>query len=165
MNLNEIKLERVEVESKEQLENLMSLYLHDLSEFAPDLKVNENGKFHYDGLELYFKSEDLNPFFILYKGEVAGFVLFNSGKYVTKDIDYVIHELFLLKAFRKKGIANAAVETLLNTYKGTYKIVQISSNNKAVHFWTRFYEKHGIKYEQSKERLDDIDCNVQVFKV
>lgn len=165
MNLNETKLERVTIDSKVKLENLMSMYLHDLSEFAADLKINEDGKFEYGGLELYFKSEDLTPYFITYKGEVAGFVLFNSGKYVPKDIDYVIHELFILKGFRKKGIAKAAIKILLDTYKGRYRIVQISTNNTAVNFWTRFYEMQGIKYVESKEKLDDIDGNVQVFKV
>jgi Fe-S cluster biosynthesis and repair protein YggX len=45
MNLNEKKLERISIESKAKLENLMSIYLHDLSEFASDLKINEDGKF------------------------------------------------------------------------------------------------------------------------
>lgn len=165
MNLNEIELERVNIESKAKLENLMSIYLHDLSEFAADLKINEDGKFEYDGLELYFKSEDLTPYFITYKGEVAGFVLFNTGKYVPKDIDYVVHELFILKGFRNKGIGNAAIRILLDKYKGKYRIVQISTNKTAVNFWTKFYEKQGIEYIESKEKHDDLEGNVQIFNV
>ncbi len=165
MNLNEIKLELVTIESKEKLENLMSIYLHDLSEFADDLKINEDGKFEYDGLEMYFKSEDLTPYFITYQGEMAGFVLFNTGKYVPKDIDYVVHELFLLKGYRKKGVGNAAIRILLDTYKGKYKIEQISSNMSAVNFWRKFYEKQGIKYIESKEINYDFECSVQIFDI
>ncbi|MBU5592321.1 GNAT family N-acetyltransferase [Clostridium sp. MSJ-4] len=165
MNLNETKLERITVDSKAKLENLMSIYLHDLSEFAADLKINEEGRFEYDGLELYFKSEDLTPYFIIYQGEVAGFVLFNKGKYVPKDIDYVIHELFILKGFRKKGIGIAAIRILLDQCKGKYRIVQISTNKIAVNFWIKFYENQGIKYIESKEKLDDLDGNVQIFNV
>lgn len=165
MNLNEIELERANIESKAKLENLMSIYLHDLSEFAADLKINEDGKFEYDGLELYFKSEDLTPYFITYKGEVAGFVLFNTGKYVPKDIDYVVHELFILKSFRKKGIGNAAIKILLDKYKGKYRIVQILTNKIAVNFWTKFYKKQHIEYIESKEKQDDLEGNVQVFNV
>jgi predicted acetyltransferase len=165
MNLNETKLERISIESKAKLENLMSIYLHDLSEFAADLKINEDGKFEYDGLELYFKSEDLTPYFITYQGEVAGFVLFNTGKYVPKDIDYVVHELFLLKGLRNKGVANAAIKILLDAYKGKYRIVQISTNKTAVKFWTKFYQKQGIKYVESKEKHDDLEVNVHIFNV
>jgi len=153
MSSNEIKLERVTIESKAKLENLMSIYLHDLSEFADDLKINKDGKFEYDGLEMYFKSEDLTPYFITFQGEVAGFVLFNTGRYAPRDIDYVVHELFLLKGFRNKGIGNSAIRILLDTYKGKYRIVQISSNKPAVNFWTKFYANQGIKYIESKEKL------------
>lgn len=165
MNLNEIKVERITIDSKAKLENLMSIYLHDLSEFVADLKINEEGKFEYDGLELYFKSEDLNPYFIIYQDEVAGFILFNTGKYVPKDIDYVVHELFILKGFRKKGIGSTAIRILLDKYKGKYKIVQISSNKTAVNFWMKFYEKQGIKYIEAREKLDDLEGNVQIFTV
>lgn len=165
MNLNKAKLERVTVVSKVKLENLMSIYLHDLSEFADDLKINEDGRFEYDGLDLYFKSEDLTPYFITYQGEVAGFVLFNTGKYVPKDIDYVVHELFILKNFRNKGIGSAAIRILLDEFKGKYRIVQISTNKTAVNFWIKFYDKQGIKYIESKEKLDDLDCDVQIFDV
>jgi predicted acetyltransferase len=165
MNLNETKLERITIDSKAKLENLMSIYLHDLSEFAADLKINQEGKFKYCGLELYFKSDELTPYFITYQGEVAGFVLVNTGKYIPKDIDYVVHELFILKGFRNKGIGSIAIRILLDKYKGKYKVVQISTNKTAVNFWIKFYEKQGIKYIQSKENLDDLEVNVQTFNV
>ncbi len=165
MNLNEVKLEPVTIESKEKLKNLMSIYLHDLSEFASDLKINEDGKFEYDGLELYFKSEDLKPFFITYYGEAVGFVLLNTGRYIPEDRDYVVNELFLLKGFRKKGIANTAIKNLLETYRGKYEIAQISNNKLAVNFWKKFYENHSIKYTESREIIDSIEGNVQRFNV
>ncbi|MBK1812213.1 GNAT family N-acetyltransferase [Clostridium sp. YIM B02505] len=165
MNLKEVALERVTIDSKAKLENLTSLYLHDLSEFADDLKINKDGKFEYEGLELYFKSEDLNPFFITYRGEVAGFVLFNTGKYAPKDINYVVHELFVLKSFRNKGMANEAIKILMDTYKGKYKVVQISTNKLAAKFWMKFYENQGIKYIETKEKDDDLEINVQIFNV
>lgn len=164
MNLNEVTLEKVTFESITKLENLMSLYLHDLSEYASDLKISNNGKFEYEGLDLYFKAEDLHPFFITHQGETAGFVLLNSGKYVPRDIDYEVHELFLLKGYRKKGISTAAINNLLNLYKGTYKIVQIASNSPAIHFWTNFYKRNGINYTEVNDVFDGIDGRAQIFK-
>ncbi|GKU24244.1 GNAT family N-acetyltransferase [Clostridium folliculivorans] len=165
MNLKEVGLEKITIDSKTKLENLISLYLHDLSEFADDLKINEDGKFEYEGLELYFKSKDLTPFFITYRGEVVGFVLFNTGKYAPKDINYVIHELFILKSFRNKGVASDAIKILMDTYKGKYKVVQISTNKTAVKFWMKFYENQSIKFTEAKEKDDDLEINVQIFNV
>jgi predicted acetyltransferase len=165
MSLNKLELKSITSDQKHILESLMSLYLHDLSEFADDLKVNEEGKFEYEGLELYFKTEDLKPFFIIYQSEVAGFVLLNTGKYTPKDIDYIVHELFLLKGYRKKGLAGATVKKLLDLYKGNYKVVQIASNKPAVSFWKRFYEEQGIQYIESKEVVDELEGIVQTFHV
>ena len=43
MNLKEIRLERIGVESKAKLENIISLYLHDLSEFAAERDLEIRG--------------------------------------------------------------------------------------------------------------------------
>jgi predicted acetyltransferase len=163
MNLNEIKSEQVTLKTKTKLESLMNLYLHDLSEFASDLKINENGKFEYEGFELYFTSEDLKPFFITYQDDVVGFVLLNTGKYVPRDIDYTIHEVFLLRGFRKKGIGTVAIKKLLELYKGKYYIVQLGNNKTAINFWKNFYRIEEIKYTETKEIVDNFECCKQVF--
>jgi len=163
MNLNEIKLEQVTLKTKTKLENLMNLYLHDLSEFASDLKINEDGKFEYEGFELYFTSDDLKPFFIIYQDGMVGFVLLNTGKYVPRDIDYTIHEVFLLRGFRKKGIATVSIKKLFDLYKGRYNIVQLGNNKIAIDFWKSFYKIEGIKYTEIKEIVDNFECCTQIF--
>ncbi|HCQ90607.1 MAG TPA: GNAT family N-acetyltransferase [Clostridium sp.] len=131
---NEVKLLPIDAKSQLIFKNLMTLHLHDLSEFADDLKINSEGLFEYDGIEYYFKSEDLKPFFIYVNTDIAGFVLLNSGKYVSENIDYSVHELFLMKAYRKKGIASIVVEKLFELYKGNYKVVQLYHNTPAINF-------------------------------
>jgi predicted acetyltransferase len=163
MNLNEITLEKVTLKSKTKLENLMNLYLHDLSEFASDLKINEDGKFQYEGLELYFTSEDLKPFFITYQDKVVGFILLNTGKYVPRDIDYTVHEFFILRSFRKKGIGTVAINKLFDLYKGKYNVGQLGNNKTAISFWKNFYKIQGIKYTETKEAVDNFECCTQMF--
>jgi len=163
MDLNKINLEQVTLKKKTKLESLMNLYLHDLSEFASDLKINEDGKFKYDGFELYFTSEDLKPFFITYHDEMVGFVLLNTGKYVPSDIDYTIHEVFLLRGFRKKGIGTVAIKKLFELYKGKYNIVQLGNNKIAIDFWKNFYKIEGLKYTETKEIVDNFECCTQIF--
>lgn len=165
MNLNEIELKIVTLETKHILENLLNLYLHDLSEFAYDLKINKNGQFEYDGMGFYFSQEELKPFFICFHDEIVGFVLLNSGKFVPKDIDYSVNELFILNAFRKKGIARAAVRKLLQIYNGTYEIAQLSRNKLAIKFWNTFYKNEGIEYIGEMQIIDECECYVQKISV
>jgi len=42
---SEIKLLPIDAKSQSIFKNLMTLYLHDLSEFADDLKINSEGLF------------------------------------------------------------------------------------------------------------------------
>lgn len=165
MNLDAIELVPATAETRNKLENLITLYLHDLSEFADDLKVNQDGKFEYEGIELYFTRDELKPFFIYFHDEVVGFILLNSGNFVPKDIDYSVHEFFILKSFRKKGIGSAAVRKLMDIYKGKYKIVQLAGNKPAINFWKSFYRKQGIEYSESIEVIDDLKGLIQVLYV
>lgn len=82
-----VRLVEAEENDIELLENLMTLYLHDLSSYAKDLKINVRGKFIYDGMNYYFSEAELMPFLILYGDEPAGFILLNSGKYVSLAVD------------------------------------------------------------------------------
>ena len=163
MNLDNINLVKVKLEGKAKLKGLMSLYLHDLSEFAKDLKINEDGLFEYEGIDLYFEDEELMPFFICSENEVVGFVLVNSGKFIGPNIDYSIHELFILKGFRKKGIARIAIKKILNSYMGEYKVEQLKENKTAIRFWKNFYEVQSIKYIEQKEEIDGFECLIQIF--
>lgn len=165
MNYDDIKLAEVEIEKMHILENLMVLYLHDLSEFSEDLKVNDDGKFVYDGLEFYFRTEELKPFFIYYRDEIAGFILLNSGQYVPMAIDYSVHEFFILKSFRKKGIGSIVIKKIFDAYKGKYKIVQLKNNKPAIAFWTNLYKKQGIQYSMLEEKSDGIECMMQIFNI
>lgn len=163
--LNEVRLELVTFEERTKLENLITLYLHDLSEFADDLKINIDGKFEYGGLELYFSKEDLKPFFIIYKEEVVGFLLFNSGKYVPRNVDYSVHEVFILKGFRKKGICFAAIKEIFALYKGRYKIEQLEKNKTAIDFWRKLYKTEKLEYSETKEKIDELVGYAQIFNV
>lgn len=161
----DIKLLKVDKEKENILKSLMSLYLHDLSEFADDLEVNEKGIYEYEGIELYFSKVELNPFLIYCNDKIAGFLLLNSGKYVLKDIDYSIHEIFILKSYRGKGVATSAIKKIFYGYKGKYKVEQLQDNKLALDFWKRFYKKQNIIYEEEIEVIDGFNGCTQVFTV
>lgn len=149
---------KISEEKENILKNLVSLYLHDLSEFADDLKINEGGRFEYDGIEYYFNRQGLKPFLIYCNNEIAGFILLNTGSFVPEEAQYSIHELFILKSFRKKGIATMAIKKIFQIYKGKYKVEQLQDNKLAIIFWNRFYKKQNIDYEEKVEVIDNLNC-------
>lgn len=161
----DIKVEVVGVEQENVLNNIVGLYLHDLSEYADDLKINSEGKFEYEGLHYYFTEKELTPFFIYWKNEIVGFLLLNSGKYVPEDAEFSIHEIFVLKSFRGKGIAFHAVSKILEMYKGKYRVEQLKKNETAIKFWKNFYKKLGLDYVEKKELLDGFEVYTQLFCV
>lgn len=162
---SEIKLVPIKLETKGILENLMTVYLHDLSGFADDLKVNKCGKFEYEGLELYFTKEELKPYLIYLKDDIVGFVLLNTGKYVPQDIDFSIHEFFILKGFRRRGIGAIATKKLFDSYRGKYRIDQLANNKPVINFWKNVYKDQGIEFIETIETVDDLECYTQVFNV
>ncbi|QOR36785.1 GNAT family N-acetyltransferase [Clostridium sp. 'deep sea'] len=160
-----INIEIVSEEQQEVLKNIVSLYLHDLSQYADDLQINKNGLFIYEGIELYFKQPDLLPYFIKLENNIIGFILVNMGRYVPKDVDLSVHEFFILKSYRRKGFGKRAIQVLFKCHVGTYKIEQIANNLPAVKFWSNLYSQLQIEYTESQELLDDIPGVSQVFKI
>lgn len=53
----------VSKDEKHILQNLYSLYLHDLSEFTEGLDISTDGSFEFDSFELIWKEEGLTPYF------------------------------------------------------------------------------------------------------
>ena len=165
MCLQDIKVEIIDAEKESVLENMVSVYLHDLSEYADDLKINTEGKFEYEGLHYYFTEKELMPFFIYWKNEIAGFLLLNSGKYVPEDVEFSIHEIFVLKSFRGRGVALGAVSKIIEMYKGKYRVEQLKMNKTAINFWKNFYKRLNIDYVEKEEILDGFEVYTQLFCV
>jgi predicted acetyltransferase len=102
----ELLIDKVNSDRKEILKNLMTLYLHDLSEFIDNISLNSNnGLFEFDVLDWFFEKEGLTPFFINLGGEPVGFILLQSGPYSNQEYaDYVLNSFFIIKNQRRKGI-------------------------------------------------------------
>ncbi|GAA0327526.1 GNAT family N-acetyltransferase [Bacillus carboniphilus] len=160
-----VRIVKVGIAEKSIFESLVSLYLHDLSEYTNDLDINSQGNFEYNGLHLYWEREELIPFFILLEEKVVGFVLLNQSPFIPAGFDYGINELFVLRKFRGKDIAKMAVKELFSMYKGTYYIVQLTKNQPAVNFWRRLYKNLNLKVDYIEKTVDGEPCNLQKVSV
>ncbi|SMF78942.1 Predicted acetyltransferase [Paenibacillus uliginis N3/975] len=162
-----MQITKVEQSGKDILKQLMTLFLHDLSEFNSDLEINQsNGLFEFDVLEWFFEKEGLTPYFIKAEDKVIGFILLQSGPFSNQEYaDYVLNSFFILKKYRRKGLGREACKEFFNQYPGRYAISQILTNTPAIHFWKSIYKSFNIEFYEKEELEDGHEVIYQYFKV
>ena len=121
------------------LENLLELYVHDMSEVFTEIDVGPDGRFGYPKLPLYWAEPDRRfAFVVRCDGKVAGFVLATLGSPVSSDPStYDVAELFVLRRYRGAGVGRSAAAFLFRALPGKWTVRVAESNEKALPFWTR----------------------------
>jgi predicted acetyltransferase len=124
-------------EDAELLENLLELYIHDMSEVFPYVQVAPNGRFGYARLPLYWSEPDRRfAFLIRYGDRVAGFVLATRGSPISDDPNVLdVAEFFVLRQYRRSGVGREAAFLLWNRLPGTWTVRVLETNRGAVTFW------------------------------
>ncbi|WP_249599001.1 GNAT family N-acetyltransferase [Peribacillus frigoritolerans] len=150
----------VSKDEKHILQNLYSLYLHDLSEFTEGLDISTDGSF-----ELIWKEEGLTPYFLKKDMKIAGFLLLLERPFLKKDYDYSVNDIFILKKYRRKGTAISLLKELFKQKKGSYFVVQLANNIPAVIFWRKIFSELSIDFEEKKQIVDNEECLVQSFQI
>lgn len=118
------------------LENLLELYLHDLSEVFL-IELGADGRFGYETLALYWAEPERRFAFLIKSGErVAGFVLVTRGSPVSDDPNVLdVAEFFVLRRYRREGVGRRAASLLWERMPGDW-IVRVSTGNRgALPFW------------------------------
>lgn len=141
-------LQKAAPTEKNILRNLYSFYLHDLSAYSASLKTNSEGTFEFDAFDLIWEKEGLTPYFIKYNEELAGFLLLIEPP-LAKRADYSINDFFLFNQYRRKGIGEEALRILWDEKPGSYYIVQLSTNQKAVAFWKKIFQRFSLPFEET----------------
>lgn len=132
------------------IQNLWPLYQHDLSAFEGNVP-NRHGIFsdddatttlaqHAVSMEPWWKDpESLYPYLILADGAPAGFNLIAGRARLPREIpaDFVVHEFFLLHAYRGREIAERAAHLGFDRHRGRWEVVTEVTNARAIAFWRR----------------------------
>jgi len=160
--MNLILKEVLETE-KAILNNLYSLYLHDLSNFTSQIDIGEDGRFEYEDLDEFWLTEGLSPYFITLDKNIIGFILLVERPFLKKDYDYGVNDLFVLNKYKGRGLGTKAIETLFQLKKGKYFVIELMENKPAVSFWKRLYSKLNIQFEEKQNVVDDEQCLIQTF--
>ena len=126
----DITLKEIELEKKDILNNLMQLYLHNISlNFPMDFDSN-TGMYGYDDIEKYFENDNNKAFFILKENEIAGFMLIDLS-----DEKNIVQEMFILNNYKRKGVGKTAVSILFDKFRGNWEIKSLPCSKSAEKFW------------------------------
>lgn len=125
-----IKIEKINKSERNLLENLMQLYLHDLSKYFPIDFNSQNCKYDYD-LSKYF--DENYAYFIKEDNNILGFILVDNNK----NNNYEISEIFVLNNYKGKKIGEKAVDKIFDTYKGNWTIKAVPLSPLAESFWNK----------------------------
>lgn len=148
----EIKIERVKISERKKLENLLQLYLHDLSLYFPIEFNSKTCKYEYD-LNKYFEND--YAYFIKSSNDILGFILVDNNL----NDNYEISEMFVLNNYKGKKIGEEAVKKIFNIYKGNWVIKAVPLSPLAESFWKKtvknytngnFRLEHTGKYDRAE---------------
>ena len=137
-----VKLVKVESKDKSILQNLFQLYMHDITASLP-MDVNEHGLFEYNYIDSYFTEENRYAYLIYIDNKIGGFVLIDDEFMVLdkqKENDtacYDFSEMFILNAYKKKGIGEVVVKQIFDMYKGNWEIRPVPRSEGAKRFWLK----------------------------
>jgi predicted acetyltransferase len=153
------------------LMNLYSLYGHDISEFTSGSNVNERGLFEFEDVDEFLHGESVNDvslkaYIILIGDRPAGFLLLGSGEYALEGCNFIIYDLFIIRKYRKMGIASGVMREVFSHNPGKYCVSDIESNIAAVNFWRGLTKQHDPDCtEESFITPDDEKFLCQIFQV
>lgn len=149
-----VELQLVHETQKEILYNVLQKYLYEMTRYYED-EMDDNGNYPYKYFDDYFVEPTRKAMFILFNHKLAGFVLLNNHSYINRATDHVIAEFSVFPIYRKRGIAQKAVELLYSQYPGKWELKFNLCNIPAANFWMKSTEKFKpVVYElEDKEQV------------
>jgi len=131
--MNEVRVEAAGPARRETLENLMQLYLYDMSAYE-DGPLNERGRFPVGpDIDAYGSEAGRYPFLIWRGDEPVGFALVRR---IDADT-FAIAEFFVRRGRRRSGIGARAARALFDAFRGTWRVAELERNAPAQRFWRR----------------------------
>lgn len=136
------------------IKNLYPLYLHDLSEIYGNVP-NEYGIYEdepiktlieqYDVQDEWIKYPDRRfPFIIMVDNMPAGFTLVSTKPMAPKGVDNFAFEMFLLRPYRGKNIAEEAITKIFDKFTGKWELYTNPTDNniRGQKFWRKVVKNY-----------------------
>ena len=145
------------------LQNIWPAYMHDLSQYQTH-KPNDHGLLDEAGIKSYSDEnfmtawtdypEDVFVFFIRVEESLAGIGLVVSSALAKCDADKLLHDFFVFRYYRGKGIAQSAATQIFDWFKGSWQLEVLSKNLPALSFWRKVIDAYSDEYKEDAQDSD-----------
>ena len=152
-----ISIEKITIDEKEILRNLMEKYDYEFSQYE-DMDVNNLGLYGYKYIDHYWTEENRYAYFIKVDCKLAGFILVNNHVDTTIETKYSIAEFFVMYKYKKLGVGTYSINQILNKFKGKWQITYAQKNKPALNFWNKTinnYTKGNFQKIENYKKYDD----------
>jgi len=129
-----MELRILKKKEKPIFENLLQLYLHEISYYFPASYDSKMVIFNYDDINKYYDNTNNIIYLIVYgeNNDIIGFILVDKN-----DQEMYIQEIFVLNHYKNQEIGTRAVNKLLDMYKANWTIKSLPNSKPAERFWKR----------------------------
>jgi predicted acetyltransferase len=129
--------------------NLLELYSHDFGDFH-DLELDQDGRFGYPDLPLYWSEPNRHPLLAWVDGKLAGFILIRQGSAISGDPTiWDMAEFFVIRRYRRLGIGTRLAHEIWRRFPGLWEVRVMEANHAACIFWGKAiaaFVGHAIQY-------------------
>lgn len=144
------------------LENLVHLYLHEISVYEPR-EIESDGMYRLDGMATWFDDDKKFPFFVRVKGKLAGFAMVRRLDSLAPEPTYSLSHLFMLETYRQLGIGEEIARSLFDQFQGHWQVGVPQENKVGRQFCRRVLYRY-TSGDFGEVRLKGFEGPVFVFR-
>lgn len=141
--------------------NLARFYAYDMSEFfgdEPGWEMEDDGLYGVGvDYKSYLENENAFPFFVRYKGELAGFAIVDKEG-IDPSADFNMAQFFILRIYKRKGLGKRIAFQCFEKFKGQWEVHVMPKNETAYQFWRSIineYTKGNFSEKILKNKNDE----------
>jgi predicted acetyltransferase len=161
MKLVLTELETVAPDQSAALFQLFQLYYYENSDWAAE-DVGEDGLFDACAAAIadYVNNPAKGAYWIRKNGALAGFVVTEPATLPGGERAEELADLFILKRYRRQGLALASVRELAQKFKGPWIVAVYHDDTRAAAFWRKAFASLALPSVRQYE-----DPALQQFKL
>lgn len=131
------KLVKITKSQKSILDNLLQIYLHDISLYFPIDFNSVKGRYEYDDISKYFKNSENQAYFLVDDDNIVGFTLIDKI-----DDSHVIQEFFIMNNYKRKGLGKKFVFKIFDSISSHWIIKVLPKSPVAEQFWKKTIKEY-----------------------
>jgi predicted acetyltransferase len=156
------------------VKNMFPGYFFDLSQYDPNLIINEYGvpmwaPFGLPGPKTLAECADFNwwirdeceLYVIRADGNPAGFtIILTDATHLAPEVDVELLDFYIVPKYRRLGIGRLAARAAFETHHGRWQVFQLEKNAPAITFWHLVIAEYtGGNYESIDEGTQELFTN------